>query len=221
MTCSTEVDLGAYALDALEPDHADQVREHLSWCRTCQDELSSLSGTVAWLSLLSPDELEGLEELHQIGGGQARPRRRTLALVLAGGVAAAVLVGAGAVRATHDHRAAPTSAAIHAVDPGTHVKADLTISAQDSGTRLGLSLRGVPAHGWCSLMARSRDGRSETAATWVADAGGSADVTGTTAIARDQLTELDVVTDTGRLLVRIPAAPPTTDHASTSIRRTL
>jgi hypothetical protein len=220
MTCSTEVDLGAYALDALEPEHADQVREHLTWCGACQDELTSLSGAVAWLSLLSPDEFRELEEPQPAAVGRASRHRRALALVAAGGVAAAVLLGA--VRMTEDHHpATPTAAVVHAVDPATHVKAEAMLSAQDSGTRLGLALSGVDPHGWCSLVARSRDGRTETAATWLADSDGSADVTGTTAIARDQLSELDVVTDTGRLLVRIPVAPATTDHTSTPIRRTL
>jgi hypothetical protein len=53
-------------------------------------------------------------------------------------------------------------------------------------------------------VARSHDGRTETAATWLADSDGTAVVAGTTGFAPDDLSQLDVVTDTGRLLVRVP-----------------
>jgi hypothetical protein len=218
MTCSIELDLGAYVLDALEPDEADDVRRHLDGCRTCQDELNSLSGTVAWLSLLSPEDVELLGDGPPTSDRRPPRRRRLAALVVAGGIAASVLTG---VVATADQPAATSSALVRAVDPATHVRAAVTMSQQDSGTRLGLSLSGAYPRGWCSLVAHSRDGRSETAATWVAGADGSAAVTGTTAIARDQLSELDVVTNTGEVLVSIPVTSTGTDHTPIPIRRTL
>jgi len=55
----------------------------------------------------------------------------------------------------------------------------------------------------CSLVARARDGRSDTAATWVATYQGSADVPGTTAIPIDQLSEVDIVTSDGQRLARL------------------
>ena len=66
------------------------------------------------------------------------------------------------------------------------------------------TLSGAPKHGWCSLVARAADGRSEIAATWPADGFGRVDVSGSTAIPAAQLSELSVVTDTGRRLVSIP-----------------
>jgi hypothetical protein len=218
MTCSMEVGLGAYVLDALEPDEADGVRRHLSGCLTCQQELSSLSDTVAWLSLLLPGELEQLEERQQTADRRPRRRRRVLALVVAAGIAASVLAGAVA---TEDRTPPSNSALVHAVDPATHVRAAVTISEQVSGTRLDLSLSGAYPHGWCSLEVHSRDGRSETAATWLAGADGSAAVVGTTAIAPDELSELDVVTSTGEVLVSIPVTSAGTDRTSIPIRRTL
>jgi hypothetical protein len=71
------------------------------------------------------------------------------------------------------------------------------------GTQLHLALDGVYPSGWCSLVAHSRDGQSDTAATWVADRQGAASVYGVTAIPVSQLTELDVLTASGALLVRI------------------
>ena len=76
--------------------------------------------------------------------------------------------------------------------------------ARDGGTGLHLTLSGAPKHGWCSLVARAADGRSEIAATWPADGFGRVDVSGSTAIPAAQLSELSVVTDTGRRLVSIP-----------------
>jgi anti-sigma factor RsiW len=219
MTCSTEVDLGAYVLDALEPDEAEEVRQHLHGCPECQDELNGLSDTVIWLALLTPEEVEHLDEPRR-PADVPRPRsRRVLALAVAGGIAASVF--AGFVRTAEEPPDPPSGAVVRAVDPASHVQAAVTISARQSETRLGLSLKGAYPRGWCSLVAHSSDGRSETAASWLADPDGSADVTGTTAITRDRLSELDVVTDTGRLLVRIPVAPATADHSPIPIRRTL
>jgi len=65
-----------------------------------------------------------------------------------------------------------------------------------------ITLAGVYPGGRCSLVAHSRDGQSDTAASW-ADTHGTAAIDGATAIPASQLSELDVVTDRGELLVRI------------------
>jgi hypothetical protein len=203
MTCDTEIELGAYVLHALERAEADAVEQHVSGCPTCQRELGSLASTVSWLSLLTAREVEQLED--SPAEPVARPhrrRRRVLLTVVAGVLTASAAVGA--VRASGGDPEPPVPAVVRAVDPATQVRAVVSMSEQDSGTRLHLALTGAYPRGWCSLVARARDGRTETAATWVADADGTAAVAGTTAIATDQLKELDVVTDTGRLLVRVP-----------------
>jgi hypothetical protein len=84
------------------------------------------------------------------------------------------------------------------------VTAAVRLARQESGTRVHLRLSGAYPQDWCTLVAHSRDGRTDTAATWRADAVGAADVDGMTAISTSQLSELDVVTDSGRVLVRIP-----------------
>jgi hypothetical protein len=206
MTCSTEIELGAYVLHALEQDEADAVQQHLGGCRTCQNELSSLASTASWLALLTPRDFEQLEELQPEPDAPPRRRRRAVLMAVVAGVLTSSVV-VGAVRAPDDHTGTPTPAVVRAVDPATQVEAVVSMSQHDSGTRLRLELTGAYPRGWCSLVARSHDGRSETAATWVADADGTAIVAGTTAIAADQLSELDVVTDTGRLLVRVPVTP--------------
>lgn len=210
-TCQMSIELGAYVLHALEDDEDEQVRRHVVDCDLCQDEVRDLSFTASLLALLSLEdlaELEQLDELGQLGhmegaprAERRRPRRRILL------AAAAVVLTALAIPAARvlDHPAsAPSATVIRASDPGTNVTAAVTLARAESGTRVNLSLSGAYPQGWCALVAHSRDGRTDTAATWRADASGTAHVTGTTAIPTTRLSELDVVTDTGRVLVRIP-----------------
>jgi len=218
-TCQMSIELGAYVLHALEDDEDDQVRRHVADCDLCRDEVRELTFTVSLLSLLTPDDLDQLDLEESAAWGAAscecratepsgrlsrRPAPRIMLAV------AAALVAALAVPAARllDHPAErPTATVIEASDPATDVKAAVTLARQDSGTRVHLSLSGAYPQGWCSLVARSRDGLTDTAATWRADADGAAEVAGTTAIPTTRLSELDVVTDTGRLLVRIPVHP--------------
>ena len=197
-TCHMSIELGAYVLQALEDDEAEQVRRHLGECDACRDEELELSFTASLLALLKPGDLDQLD-VPEEAAEPRRPARRTVLMVAVALLAALSLPVARAL----DHPTA-TASVVSATDPATHVRAAVTMAAAEGGTRLQLSLSGVYPGGWCSRVARSRDGRTDTAATWRADADGSADVTGTTAIPTSSLRELDVVTDSGRVLVRIP-----------------
>jgi hypothetical protein len=119
----------------------------------------------------------------------------------------AVLASAGAVRVLSGRPGSSNSAVVQAADPATHVRAAVSMTDRSWGTQLHLTLAGAYPSGWCSLVAHSRDGHSDTAASWVADTDGTADIVGATAIPAGQLGELDVVTDTGELLVRITLPP--------------
>lgn len=230
MTCRMDNELGAYVLHALGPHEADAVQRHLIGCQACRDEVSSLTDTASLLPLLTLQDIEQLYDLAPVDDdatpgrtGQhlatapaqadatarastrpARPLRHRAALA----VAAAVLTAAASIGAARvlsgDH--GPTgSGVVRVIDPGTHVQAAVTMTARSWGTQLHLSLVGAYPSGWCSLVAHSRDGRSDTAATWVADTHGAANVAGATAIGINQLSELDVVTEAGQVLVRIAA----------------
>lgn len=232
MTCSMEIELGAFVLHALEPAEADAVQMHLGGCETCRDEVGSLAFTASLLALLTTEDIERIEEAdgagHPIGAaGDARsssrgpeiapqthsrrPPRRPRRILLA--VAAAVLAATsvvGAERVLPHRDQLPSAAVFQAVDPHTHVSAAVTLSGRAGGTEVHLTLTGAYPTGWCSLVVHARDGRRDTAATWVADSHGAADVTGATPIPSSELTRLDVVTDTGHLLVRIPLPRPST-----------
>ncbi len=60
MTCDMQTWVGAYVLDALEPDETEALRTHIAGCSICQDEVVSLS----WIpALLRSVDLEGIESL--------------------------------------------------------------------------------------------------------------------------------------------------------------
>jgi hypothetical protein len=211
-TCDMSIELGAYVLHALEHDEDEVVRRHVAGCDLCQDEVQELSFTVSLLSFVTLEDLEWLEaeerSRRSAGPGSTsahQPRRARRRAVI--GLAAAAVAGALAfpVARVLDHPAPSASAQVlRATDPITRVTAAVTLARQESGTRVTLDLSGAYPSGWCALVARSRDGHTDTAATWRADASGAAHVAGMTAISTSRLSELDVVTGSGRLLVRIP-----------------
>lgn len=214
MTCVMNVEIGAYVLHALEEDEALALERHVAGCPQCQEELRELEFTASLLSLLSAEDLRQFEAVPGPGGDRpvvppaSRRHRAFLPLVAAALVAAMSL----SPRA-FDHPAPTTQATVvRAADPTTHVRASVSVAGQADGTRLHLSLVGAYPKDWCSLVAHSRGGRTDTAATWRADAQGTADVAGMTGIPAENLSELDVVTDTGVVLVTIPI--PKTQHQS-------
>jgi hypothetical protein len=214
MTCDFREYVAAYVLEALEPDESARLQEHLATCAACQEELTA----VAWIPPLLPlvdaaqvERLDGASEeppprllerlIAEIAREARTPRGRRVTAMIG---AAALLLGAGglstAARLSSGHHQTST---IEAVDARTHVRVAVTVSGRSWGTQLGLTLTGAYPNGTCSLVARSDDGRSDTAATWVASANGTANVPGATSIPSGHLTELDVVTTSGYRLVRI------------------
>lgn len=220
MSCATEEYLGAYVLGALDAREDAWVRTHLATCPTCRDSLRELEWLPARLGAVPARDVEALDVealavealavepplLDRVLAASRRDRRvRRRRLVLAAaGVAAAAVTGITVVT-VDDPAPAPV---LQVADARTGVTAQVGLTPADEGTRLNLQLSGVRPGERCALVARARDGRTETAATWVATYTGTADVPGTTAIPADQLESLDVVTDDGRLLVRL-TVPPT------------
>ena len=84
------------------------------------------------------------------------------------------------------------------------VHVSVRLAAASGGTRLHLRLSGVRSGQRCSLVAVSRNGRTEVAGWWVASYSGAAEMTGTTSIARADLARLEVVTDAGKTLAVVP-----------------
>lgn len=220
MTCTEQTWLGAYVLDALEPEETVDVRAHVAGCLSCQDEVVRL----AWLpALLRTVRLEDVEQLDTAAAhpDPAPPALDRLLAALRSGTpdrlrrTRAALVGLAAVSTIATLGIAATggdglggvpsrpAGVVRTVDPSTGVHAAVTLAARAWGTELHLRLSWVPPGRRCSLVARARDGHADVAASWVATYRGTADVPGTTAIPIDQLAELDVVTADGRQLARL------------------
>ena len=225
MTCGRQTWVGAYVLDALEPDENESLRLHIAECEICQDEVVSLS----WIpGMLRKVELEGVQALDDEPAADgrsaspllerllssmhttnhARRPRRPLVLLAAAALVLAIAGTAAVVGGVFDggHGAA-VQTAIRAVDPSSHADAAVTLTGRSWGTELQLKLSWVEPGQHCSLIAHSRDGHSDVAATWVANYQGTATVPGTTAIPIDKLTELDVVGANGRQLVQLVVPP--------------
>lgn len=215
--CAMDEYLGAYAIDALEPEEAVAVRAHLDGCPECRAELDSLASTVSHLWLLTAadvDVLAALEQPEPAASAATTQRRRRRGPVFAMG--AAVLAAAGALLALlgglsaldlnplgNSHRAADRPTVVRAADPATQISAAVTVTGHSWGSELHLSVMGHYP-GRCYLVAHSRDGGVDTAATWISGTRDHVNVDGGTAISANRLTELDVVSaTTGRQLVRL------------------
>ena len=203
---STTVSLGAYVIGALDATERAQVEQHLATCPECRDELAKLAPLPGLLSRLDVDEvLSGppavddamLDRLLAAAAGERR--RASRARWLAAAAAVVVLGGGTAVGVTV------------AADGGTHwqqtlsaasgpVHVSIRLADDASGTKLDMRMSGVGRGERCSLVAVSRSGRTEVAGWWEATYEGTAHITGTTSIARRDLTRLKVVTDSGRTL---------------------
>jgi len=218
MTCGMESWLGAYVLDALEPDETAIVQAHLAACSDCQEEMIGLIWIPEVLRRARIEDVDQIAADDPNGSGhdqsnvlldrllaaarierRARRRRRWTVTIA---TAAAVIVGAAAIALVNTSNPA-RSVVLRTFDPTTHVDAAVTVTPQTWGSEVELTLSGVYPDGHCSLIARSTDGRTDTAASWVASNSGSARVPAATAIRMDQLAEFDVVTSSGRQLARI------------------
>ena len=222
MNCPHVVDVGAYVIDALEPDERLLLAGHLPTCAVCTAELRELEPLPGLLSLVpaptgAEPRLEALPEpmpvpselafrrLHRSATG-ARPVRhrpaphpgRRWLLVAASVVVLAGAVIAGVVSTSGGQRPATVSASAGTL----HVQAAITPAK--GGSQIALTLDGVPTGQQCQLSVEAGDGHWETASTWTADYEGSAQVTGHVRIAPHDLKKLVVRTTDGRTLITLP-----------------
>jgi len=196
MKCPHTIDIAAYVLDALESPETDWMRKHLSECPVCIVNYDELQGLPALLRTLTMADVEDIvapaelpQELCETLVGRASDRRR---------------------RWTRNWLLVVSAAALLATVFATAADASVTLAAHSWGTQIRLRLSGV---GWperCMLVVSARDGRQDTAATWVAGYRGALDIAGATAIPPAQISRLDVITPSGRRLVTLP--PPAWPH---------
>jgi hypothetical protein len=206
MSCAhVRHELGAYALDALDPHEREAVAAHLAECPICMAEYARIAGLPALLAhaegLEIPAAPPAVEErlLDQIARerGAERQRRHPLrrlvpgwatrgraftAKALVAGALAGAAAGAGvtAVVLDDDRPSRRTYALRLTGDAGASARAQL--SPDDGGTKVYLWVKGLPPGGEAVYEVRcERPGWSASAGTFRADARGRAYVVLTTA----------------------------------------
>jgi hypothetical protein len=213
-TCDAleRLSLGAYVLGALEPVERAQLEAHLGDCTACREELAQLAALPGLLARVSVEDV--LDPLPAAPPGMAerlvermraarRVRRRRLAAVAsAAAVAVAVLVVATVDTGPGTSGTEPAS--VSATSAATGVTARIALRRASWGTAVHVRLKGVRPGTRCRLVVHSRTGRREIAGTWRAAYDGRADVVAATAIPRTALASFEVVTASGRRLVRAP-----------------
>jgi hypothetical protein len=213
MNCQdATLSLGVYLLGALSPVERAEVDVHLKTCADCQRELAELAALPSILELLTVEDVEaasagGIDQPLSLTPSDdlfdrvAAEARSSDATVIRGrftrfqqlsAAAAAVVVlggvGVGAV-ALHHHSGRPAGTrTVSAISGPVHMRVKLT--AQTEGTALDVDVAGLPKDEHCWLIAVGSDGSREVTEQWDATYGGRAQVSGSTRIPINQLSQL-------------------------------
>ncbi|QMU79106.1 hypothetical protein GXW83_28755 [Streptacidiphilus sp. PB12-B1b] len=229
--CRESVALGAYLLGALDPEERRAVQVHLADCPHCRAELLELAPLPGLLRHTAFEELpESAAAAESLSPVRAEPRdeqpvrqraeplpadpaplrhrRPGRGRLVAAGLGLAAAVAGVAVYAAVARDQSPgravAAATWHATDSATHVSATAAVTPEVWGTQFQLKLTGLPSGITCRLVVHGSDGRSETAGTWGSGYSASASVPASTSISPSQITDLDIVSGTGTVLVQVP-----------------
>ena len=207
MTCPhAATDLGAYVLGALEPAERSRVDEHLRHCPECAAELAEFAVLPGLLDRVGPADLSPLAvspspdlfaRMSAAAVPPGRLRSRTWALVAA---AVLVVLGIGAgvtvwVAGAGEQNVTASAGA---------VRATVSASTVDGGSALVVTVAGMRPGETCHLVAVGRDGAQHSAGTWPASPAGDGTWRGWADVDRADLTEVVLLGDGGRELVRVP-----------------
>ncbi|MEQ7125258.1 zf-HC2 domain-containing protein [Actinopolymorpha sp. B11F2] len=131
--------------------------------------------------------------------------RRRVAL----GIAAAVALGGSGVgvAVARGELLTPDQTQLVAGRSAYGVTATTSVRDEPWGTRIDMTLLGLPPLTSCRLVAKSHDGRTETVASWRVTYDDGLDVEGMSEFRADELAELQVIDTAGRRLVTVAATP--------------
>jgi hypothetical protein len=219
MSCTVAESLGLYVLDALDAAERASIDAHVAACPECRGERERLLPLTRYLDCLTPAEALDLDAaapppaglLTRLRAAVSVEHRRLVRIRIA--AVAMALVLAIVVAGDASRPAPPQVSRASATDSGSGVSATIAVTPGASGSRLTVRMRGAAPGERCRLVARSRDGRTDVAATWQATYRGGAAVTGSAAISPADLAFVDVVTTGGRRLVRVTLPTPKESHS--------
>ncbi|MFD2092710.1 zf-HC2 domain-containing protein [Blastococcus deserti] len=207
MTCSRTPELGGYVLGALSPDERRRVEQHVAGCRTCATELAELRPLPPLLDRVHPEDLASVrvtpspELFDRVAAAvRRRPERRTTRTrVWLAAAAVAVVLGAGAggaVWALRDEDRTWTASS-------GRFQLTVTASAAGKGSALDITVAGLAVGQVCALVVVDREGDRHPAGEWTASRPGEASWRGWTEVAPSSLSEILLLGDDGRPLVRV------------------
>lgn len=227
MRCEHEIAVGAYLLDALEPDEQLRMHEHVERCPVCADSVRELSGVANLLAGVEVDTLDLAEQTPPAPQPSefAFQRLRSAATAapaaaaplaapasrwrswraLAVAAAAVVVVGGAAAGGVVALSAGGPPPATTLTAQAGGISAHAKVVAAGSGSLVTLTLDGVPVGEHCRLVAVARDGDRSSTHTWAVTRPGPLTWTDTVDVAPQELDHLQVVTADGRTLVTLPA----------------
>jgi anti-sigma factor RsiW len=211
MTCpGPEVTgLGAYVLRALDPEERRRVEEHVDACASCAAELAAFGSLPALLDRVTPEDLHPVsvapspELFARMSAAAARTdlrrRQRSRVIAVVAAVVLAVLgVGAGvAVWMGASWEQSATASA-------GPVRATVVASTADGGVGLDVTVAGLHPGEICEIVAVDRDGGRHPAGDWPTSEAGDGRWRGWADIDHRALTEVVLLGDGGRELVRLP-----------------
>jgi hypothetical protein len=210
VSCPREIDVGAYLLDVLEPGERMGMAAHLRGCPVCNRTLDELGGLPPLLAAVRPGDAHPEDPVPSEVSFQrlrrsavpVRPVRLRHRRLLAGAVAAAVVVGGG-IGAGVVLTSGPAEPATMQGSAGD-LHAWATVTAEGDGSSIALTMEGLPQGATCWLVAVGRDGERHRTRSWLTDEGDHS-WTGTVALAPEQLARLEIVGGDGHTLVTLPA----------------
>ena len=222
--------LGAYVLGTLSPEETQAIEQHVASCPECRQELADLAVLKDMMGEVPPEAfLDGPPEggdlllqrtLRQVRAEKSTVTRRRGFLVAAALVLVAALGLGGGVLLGQGTSAQPPSASPATTTLPVNAKQGVATNAS-SGAHMTATV--IPAAGWvriqvqvsagiaagerCKLLVVSKSGESTQFGGWqvsptLAQKGVTLD--GTALIAPDDISSVQVVTDTGQTLLSAP-----------------
>lgn len=204
--------LGAYVVGALPPAERRDVEGHVETCASCRDEVARLSALPPLLAQLEADEVladlpgQVPDVVPGLLAAVASDRRRAACRVRVWQAGAAAAAAMAVLFAWEPRTGGPSDRDVVravaqpiAADAGG-MEGTVDAYAWEWGTTVSLDVDHLPARDAYLLWVVAEDGRRQQAGTWGPTAARAARVRGAAAIARAEITRVEVTDTAGQIL---------------------